>query len=124
MIPAMLDGYSVRAFTGHSPLMQSLLLPPTETDHVLLIVQLNGGNDGLNTVIPISTYSNYYNARTNIAIPQSRILRLDGIDDTGLHPSMTGMQTMYNEGKLAVMQAVGYPSPNFSHFRATVIWMT
>jgi uncharacterized protein (DUF1501 family) len=124
LIPAVLDGYSVRAFTGHSTLLQALLLPPTDTDHVLVIVQLNGGNDGLNTVIPISTYSNYYNARTNIAIPQNKILALDNYSLSGLHPGMTGMQALYNEGKLAIMQAVGYPTPNFSHFRATDIWMT
>jgi uncharacterized protein (DUF1501 family) len=124
VIPAVLEGYSVRAFTGHSTLMQALLLPPTDTDHVLVIVQLNGGNDGLNTVIPISTYSSYYSARTNIAIPQNKILSLDSYSESGLHPSMTGLQALYNEGKLAIMQAVGYPSPNFSHFRATDIWMT
>src|SRR5688572_3183839 len=124
VIPAVLEGYSVRAFTGHSSLMQALLMPPTDTDHVLVIVQLNGGNDGLNTVIPISTYGNYYNARTNIAIPQNKILALDNYTEAGLHPGMTGMRALYNEGKLAIMQAVGYPSPNFSHFRATDIWMT
>lgn len=124
VIPAMLNGYSVRAFTGHSPLLQSLLLPPTDTDHVLVIVQLSGGNDGLNTVIPISTYSSYYNARANIAITASKILALDNYHESGLHPAMKGMQTLYNEEKLAILQAVGYPSPNFSHFRATDIWMT
>jgi len=124
VIPAMLNGYSVRAFTGHSSLLQSLLLPPIDTDHVLVIVQLSGGNDGLNTVVPISTYSSYYNARTNIAIPESKILQLDSYNQAGLHPAMKGMQTLYNENKLAILQAVGYPSPNFSHFRATDIWMT
>lgn len=124
VIPAVLEGYSVRAFTGHSSLMQSLLLPPVDTDHVLVIVQLNGGNDGLNTVIPISNYSAYFNARSNIAIPENRILKLDNITATGLHPGMLGMQTLYNEGKLAILQSVGYPSPNFSHFRATDIWMS
>ena len=124
VIPAMLEGYSVRAFTGHSPLMQSLLMPPMDTDHVLVIVQLNGGNDGLNTVIPVSNYAAYYAARTNIAIPESRILKLDSYLPAGLHPGMTGMQSLYNEGKLAILQAVGYPSPNFSHFRATDIWMS
>jgi len=124
VIPAMLDGYSVRAFTGHSSLLQSLMLPPVDTDKVFVIVQLSGGNDGLNTVIPISTYSNYYNARTNIAIPQNKILALNQYNEAGLHPSMNGMQALYNEGKLAIMQAVGYPSPNFSHFRATDIWMS
>jgi uncharacterized protein (DUF1501 family) len=75
-------------------------------------------------VIPISTYSLYNAARTNIAIPEARILRLNGFDKTGLHPSMTGLQSLYNDTKLKVIQAVGYPQPNFSHFRATDIWMT
>lgn len=124
VIPAMINGYSVRAFTGHSTLLQSLLFPPTDTNHVLVIVQLSGGNDGLNTVIPISTYNNYYNARTNIAIPERKILALNNYQESGLHPGMTGMQSLYNEEKLAILQAVGYPSPNFSHFRATDIWMS
>jgi uncharacterized protein (DUF1501 family) len=91
---------------------------------VLVLIQLNGGNDGLNMVIPIEFYANYFNARSNIAIPQNKILQLNGNAATGLHPSMTGLQTLYNEGKLAVVQAVGYPTPNFSHFRATDIWMS
>jgi uncharacterized protein (DUF1501 family) len=124
VLPAVIDGYSVKAFTGQSPLLQALMDPTIDTDHVLVIVQLNGGNDGINTVVPITTYTNYYNARTNIAIPQNRILALNGYAQSGLHPSMTGMQTMYNENKLQIVQAVGYPSPNFSHFRATDIWMS
>ncbi|MER3497354.1 MAG: hypothetical protein C4308_01305 [Chitinophagaceae bacterium] len=124
LLPAIVDGYSVKAFTGNSPLLMVLMNPTTDTDHVLVIVQLNGGNDGLNTVIPRDNYSNYYNARTNIAIPENRILNLNGYAATGLHPGMTGLQTLFNEGKLSIVQAVGYPSPNFSHFRATDIWMS
>jgi uncharacterized protein (DUF1501 family) len=124
LLPAIVDGYSVKAFTGNSPLLLALLNPTIDTDHVMVIVQLNGGNDGLNTVIPIDSYSSYFNARTNIAIPQNRILALSGTNKTGLHPAMTGMQALYNEGKLSVVQAVGYPTPNFSHFRATDIWMS
>lgn len=124
LLPAIVDGYSVKAFTGNSPLLQALMNPAIDTDHVLVIVQLSGGNDGLNMVVPISNYSDYYNARTNIAIPQNKILPLTNISQTGLHPSMTGMQSLYNSGKLAIVQAVGYPSPNFSHFRATDIWMS
>jgi uncharacterized protein (DUF1501 family) len=123
LLHGAIGGYSVRAFAA-SPLLQSLLSPDTDTDHVLVIVQLSGGNDGLNTVIPLDNYSNYYNARTNIAIPEAKVLTLDNYQNAGLHPSMKGMQTLYNEGKLAIMQAVGYPTPNFSHFRATDIWMT
>lgn len=122
--PALINGFSVKAHTAHSALVQALLSGTTDTDKVLVIVQLNGGNDGLNMVIPVEFYSNYYNARQNIAIPQSKILPLSGKPGTGLHPSMKGMQTLYNEEKLNIVQAVGYPTPNFSHFRATDIWMT
>jgi len=96
----------------------------TDTDHVLVIIQLNGGNDGLNMVIPRDAYGNYFNARTNVAIAENKILALTGNAVTGLHPAMTGLQSLYNEGKLAIVQAVGYPNPNFSHFRASDIWMT
>ena len=124
LIPAVVDGYSVKAFNSNSPLLQALMNPAIETDHVLVIIQLSGGNDGLNMVIPISTYSDYNNARSNVAIAENRILPLTGYAQTGLHPAMTGMQSLYNEGKLNIVQAVGYPSPNFSHFRATDIWMS
>ena len=123
-LPALLNGFSVKAYNANSPLMQALMGAATDTDKVLVIIQLNGGNDGLNMVIPIEYYSQYYNARSNVAIPQNRILPLNGNTKTGLHTSMTGMQTLYNEGKLAIINSVGYPSPNFSHFRATDIWMT
>lgn len=123
-MPALLNGLSVKAFTAQSPLVKALLGATTETDKVLVLIQLNGGNDGLNMVIPIELYGNYYNARQNIAIPLNKVLALNGSSKTGLHPGMTGLQSLYNDGKLNIVQAVGYPSPNFSHFRATDIWMT
>ncbi len=123
-LPAIISGYSVKAFNENSPLVQALIGSGTDTDHVLVIVQLSGGNDGLNMVIPISTYGLYNAARTNIAIPENSILSLNGYANTGLHPSMTGLQNMYNNNKLKIIQAVGYPQPNFSHFRATDIWMS
>jgi uncharacterized protein (DUF1501 family) len=124
MIPGVLDGFPIRAFATGNRLLDAAMLPYIETDKVLVIVQLSGGNDGLNTVIPISNYRDYENARKNIAIPESKILKLDGLDKTGLHPSLKGFQNLYNEGKMNIVQAVGYPSPNFSHFRATDIWMS
>jgi uncharacterized protein (DUF1501 family) len=123
-LPALINGFSVSAYTGASSLVQALMSATTDTEKVLVLVRLDGGNDGLNMVIPIEYYSGYFNARKNIAIPQNKVLALDGVSKTGLHPSMTGMQTLYSEGKLAIVNAVGYPSPNFSHFRATDIWMT
>ena len=121
VLPAVINGFSIKAFGAESPLAQLLAGSPMN-DHVLVIVQLSGGNDGLNTVIPIDTYSNYFNARSNIAIPQNSLLGLT--DKTGLNPAMTGMKALYDEGKLSIVQAVGYPTPNFSHFRATDIWMS
>ena len=121
ILPTMINGFSIKAFGSESPLAR-LLGGTTNTDHVLVIVQLSGGNDGLNTVIPIDNYSNYFNARSNIAIPEASILKLT--DKTGLNPAMTGFKSMYDNGKLAVIQSAGYPTPNFSHFRATDIWMS
>ena len=121
VLPTVINGFSVKAFGAESPLAQ-LLNGSTPNDHVLVIVQLSGGNDGLNTVIPIENYSNYFNARSNIAIPENRILQLTA--KTGLNPAMTGMKALFDEGKLSVVQAAGYPTPNFSHFRATDIWMS
>ena len=123
VLPAVINGLSLKAFAEDSPL-HALLSNATDTDHVMVIVQLSGGNDGLNMVLPRDNYSSYYNARTNIAIPEAKILALNKFDNTGLNPAMTGMQTLFNEGKLGIVQAVGYPQPNFSHFRATDIWMS
>lgn len=118
----VIGGIPVRTIGMESPLIQALMGTTTDTDHVLVLVQMNGGNDGMNMVIPIDSYSSYQAARSNVAIPQNRILSLNG--KTGLHPAMTGIQNLYNEGKVSVVQAVGYPQPNFSHFRATDIWMS
>jgi uncharacterized protein (DUF1501 family) len=123
VLPSVVNGHSMRVLADN-PLMASLLNAYVETDRVLVLIQLNGGNDGLNMVIPLDQYSNYYNARTNIAIPEARVLRLSGNNATGLHPAMTGLQSLYNDGKLRLVQSVGYPNPNFSHFRATDIWMS
>ena len=120
----MIGGIPVTAMSADSPLIRALMGTATDTDHVLVLVQLNGGNDGLNMVIPLDNYGGYQAARSNVAIPQNRVLTLSGNNKTGLHPSMTGIQALYNDGKAAIIQAVGYPQPNFSHFRATDIWMT
>jgi uncharacterized protein (DUF1501 family) len=122
-VPGILNGFNVKAHSKENMLGQ-LLAPGTDNDHVLVLVQMSGGNDGLNTVIPLDQYSKYYNARTNIAIPQNRVLSLTGTNATGLHPSLTGLRDLYNDGNLCIVQSVGYPNPSFSHFRATDIWNT
>ena len=122
-LPLSLKGMNLTAHADN-PALHQLLLPGTANDHILVVVQLNGGNDGLNTVIPRDQYSRYVNARANIAIPENRILPITGTSLTGLHPSLTGIRDLYNDGKVCIVQSVGYPNPNFSHFRATDIWMT
>jgi uncharacterized protein (DUF1501 family) len=88
----------------------------------LIVVQLSGGNDGLNTVIP---YRNdlYFKARPTLALKEAAgILPLS--NDLGLHPKMTGLKGLYDQGQLAVLNAVGYPNPDRSHFRSMDIWQT
>ena len=123
-LPGLLNGFSFTAMGQGNSELARLLEGATDTDHVLVLVQLQGGNDGLNMVIPLDLYANYYNARTNVAIPQSKVLRLNGTDRSGLHPAMTAMQNMFNEGKMNIVQSVGYDNPNFSHFQARDIWMS
>ena len=106
-MPALLNGFSFTAQGAESGLARLLEQTLTDTDHVFVLVQLAGGNDGLNMVIPLDVYGNYYNARTNVAIPQSQVLRLDGTDKSGLHPAMTAMQNMFNDGKMSIVQSVG-----------------
>lgn len=119
-MPFLLGGYAVHAY-GRTPLLETLL-SATTTDRVLVLVQLNGGNDGLNTVVPLDQYSQLSAARSNILIDQAKVLKLT--DATGLHPAMTGLQSLFKDGHLTVVQGVSYPNPNFSHFRATDIWLT
>jgi len=125
LVPVAVNGFGIKALTRDSALVRSLgNSVALDTDKVLVIIYLNGGNDGLNTVIPKEYYSAYNSLRSNIAIPENKILSLSGNSVTGLHPAMTGMQNLYNEGKLAIIHSVSYPNPNQSHVRSSDIWMT
>ncbi|MFM2269521.1 MAG: hypothetical protein RL757_2962 [Bacteroidota bacterium] len=123
VMPNLINGHHVSA-VGLSPWLESLTNTAVETDHVLVIIQMSGGNDGLNMVIPLDQYTNLAAARGNVLINDTQVLRLNGVTNTGLHPAMTGMRDLFNEGKLRIIQSVGYPTPNFSHFRATDIWLS
>jgi len=122
IFPSLVNGFTVKAF-GAAGFFESLA-GAADNDHVFVMIQLSGGNDGLNTLVPISNYGDYVGLRQNIAIPQGKVLPLSGYAKAGLHPSMTGMQKMYNEDKLAILYSVGYPEPNQSHFRSTDIWLS
>jgi uncharacterized protein (DUF1501 family) len=125
VLPVLLDGFGLKALNRQSALVQALLdTQAANSDRVLVIVYLNGGNDGLNTVIPLDQMSQYNALRSNIAIPQSKVLTLDGNDTTGLHPAMTGLRDLHNNGNLSIVHSVSYPNPDQSHYRAADIWMT
>ncbi len=98
-----------------------------EEDRVLVIVQMFGGNDALNTIIPADD-SQYYRNRNTIAIPKSETFKL-GNTNSYMNPALRkgvkdGLYGLFNEGNLAVIQGVGYPKPNLSHFRSTDIWLS
>ena len=90
-------------------------------DRVLVIVNLQGGNDGLNTVVPYSM-PQYYRYRPNLAIAQGDVLRLN--DEVGFNPNLKSFKALFDKGQVAVVQGVGYPKPDHSHFRSTEIWQT
>lgn len=88
---------------------------------ILVVLQLAGGNDGLNTVVPFAN-DHYRKARPKLGVRADQVLKLT--DEFGLHPALAGFKALYDTGHLAVLQGVGYPNPNRSHFRSTDIWMT
>ncbi len=122
-VPLMLTGIPVFAGNGLlSPFLQALSSSAANCGKVLVIIQMNGGNDGLNMVIPVDQYTNLAAARPDVVLPPNSWLTLNS--NTGLHPSMTGIRDMYNDGKVNIVQGVSYPNPNFSHFFAQNIWFS
>ncbi|MEM1120271.1 MAG: DUF1501 domain-containing protein [Bacteroidota bacterium] len=115
--PVFLNGLQVAAMTNSSLLP---IINSAPNDRVLVIIQLNGGNDGLNMLVPLDQYDKLMQVRENIMIPENQLL---GLTNTlALHPSMTGMKNLYDNGRLSIVQSVGYPNQNRSHFRSTDIW--
>lgn len=124
VLPVSINGFGAKSMSHQSPFVQALLGIAEATDKVLVIIQMQGGNDGLNMVIPLDQMSTYRSLRSNIALAESVVLPLAGNAATGLHPAMSGLHQLYAEGKLAVVQGVSYPNPSQSHFRASDIYMT
>jgi uncharacterized protein (DUF1501 family) len=88
---------------------------------ILVVLQMAGGNDGINTVVPYGS-DHYYKARPRIGIKGDQLLKIN--DQIGLNPGLKGFKDLYDQGNLAIVQGVGYPNPNRSHFRSTEIWQT
>lgn len=99
----------------------SAAIDPAFRDRILVVVQMAGGNDGLNTIVPYLD-GHYRDLRSNIGIPVDQVLPLDG--SLGLHPSLAGLRELWDDGVLGIVQGVGYPNPSLSHFRAMEIWQT
>ncbi|GAB4494947.1 MAG: DUF1501 domain-containing protein [Saprospiraceae bacterium] len=116
-------GFSINP-VAQLPFLQALATNCNNNDRVLVLIQLIGGNDGLNTFIPLDQYDKLANVRSNVLIPENSVLSLDGTVTNGLHPAMTHFRNMYNDGLVCVVQNVGYPNQDYSHFRSTDIWMS
>lgn len=122
---ATLQGSTALAIGAAAPsgwmqsLAATLSIQPSSQDRVLVVIQLTGGNDGLNTIVP-HTNELYYKARPKLAIPKEDVLKFNA--DIGLHPSMRGIASLIEDKNFCVIQGVGYPNPNRSHFESMDIW--
>ena len=123
----MLNNMPFSAMSKSAPLYR--LAASSDNDRVLILIQLHGGNDGLNTLIPVDQYAEYYQLRPNLAIPDNgkrKFIDLDGTlsaeDQVGLHPDLTHIKELYDQAKVNIVQNVAYDNVNGSHFRSRDIW--
>ncbi|GIX43756.1 MAG: hypothetical protein KatS3mg130_0164 [Candidatus Sumerlaea sp.] len=112
-IPRFLVEFASAAQTG--------VIPGFSDDRILVVVQLAGGNDGLNTVVPYADDA-YYRARPTLAQPKEKLLRVD--DHVAFHPKLAPLADLLQKQYLTIVEGVGYPNPNRSHFRSMEIWQT
>lgn len=127
-IPFTIGGIPMRVLGEGNAL--SRMAAASDNDRVLIILQMHGGNDGLNCLIPVEKYDEYYSRRANIAIPAKNSARkyipldstIESHAQVGLHPDMQHMKGMYDQGRLTVVQGVSYKNNNGSHFRGRDIW--
>ena len=125
--PMVLNGLPINLFARESKLQA--LAENACSDRILIVLQLHGGNDGLNTIIPINQYGEYQFNRPGIAIPDSGKRSFINLDKSlpidrqvGLHPDMIAAKALYEEGKMAIVHNVSYENANGSHFRGRDVW--
>ena len=121
--PFVHKGFSINPLSRNS-IFGMLGAAASINGKIMVFIELNGGNDGLNTLIPLDQYSNLSIHRSDVLIPENKVLGLNGASDTGLHPAMTHLQEMFNDGLVSIVQNVGYPQQDYSHFRSMDIWQT
>ena len=117
-LPMLLNGLPISA-VGNNLFFDNFAV---DNDNVLVLIQLNGGNDGLNTIIPLDKYNILGNVRSNVLVPENQVIKIT--NEIGFHPSMNGLQSLYDNANLTVVQDAGYPNQNRSHFRSIDIWKT
>ena len=99
----------------------SILNNTSNQGNILVLVKLSGGNDGLNTLIPLNQFGNLNQVRPHVILPENSLINL-GSNDLGLHPELTNFKSLFEEDRLKIIQNVGYDTPDFSHFRSMDIW--
>jgi uncharacterized protein (DUF1501 family) len=126
----MVNGFPMKPF-ANTRIARTLANCEEVEDRVLILIQLKGGNDGINTLIPVNQYDDYAMLRPEIKVPDSgpeKYINLDNslsnADNIGLHPVMTGFKSLYDEGLLSIVQGVGYENINGSHFKGTDLWLS
>ena len=130
-VPLMIGGMPVSAI-AESQNLRELVNGSDESDRALVLIFLDGGNDGINTIMPLDQYdilmrdgsggSSKPLRRPDLMIPENKFLKIN--NTTGLHPKMEGLKNLHNENKMTFVRNVGYPNPNKSHFRSSDIWNT
>ncbi len=120
-LPGILSSVGIAATSERA--LATVLRTAQESNRILVLVFLDGGNDGLNTIVPLSELSALNAVRPHVVLPESELLTVTG-KDLGFHPSLQNFKSLYEEGRLEIIQSVGYPNPNYSHFRSTDIWMS
>ena len=128
--PFVVNGHSMRPYANSS---MARLIASCEgvEDRTIILVQWKGGNDGLNTIIPIAQYDTYMSLRPTVGIPETGADAYIPLDNTlkedkkvGLHPALTDLKALYEKGWVNIVQGVGYEQPNQSHFKSTDLWFS
>ena len=121
-LPIMLNQLSVKI--SEPPSLESSI----DNSNVLVLIQLKGGNDGLNTFVPINQYDKYASLRPTIRINEKKLIHLDKTlslqQQLGLHPNLDSLKYHYENGRMSIVQSVSYPNTNLSHFKSSDLWMT
>lgn len=121
IIPSLAGGVGLNTLNLSN--LATALTMAEESDRSLILLYMGGGNDGLNTLVPMDQLSALNKVRPHVVLPEDSLLHLEGTD-CGFHPAFQEMKQLFDDERLSIIQNVGYPSPDFSHFRSTDIWMS